>query len=388
MVQDNRKERPGNIGFQASRYLVILLLFLSFIACPENDSNEDGNYDPRNVTRIDDHIEAQPELAVDSEGNVHIVYFGGPEYNEPLDVYYVWKNENDIWSKPINISNSVNDSRVPQIALDSRENIHVIWEEDGEGNGRTKYTMKKINEDWDEPVYITSDYNGLPQIAVDGNDHVHIVGFGFRLQYRKKVGDIWMTEEVIDSIGIINHTLKVSDSGNIFVVGEGGNPNRIELVTRFAATGQWKREFISDSNYRPWAAAVAVGNNGKIYVAWTLADKDQINYRIKNTEGVWSEVDSIPNMIGDPLRSHLAVDDTGLHVVWNAHTEEWDYDIYYQMKSHNGDWSDKKQISLTTFPSLGQAIFLNGEVLFVAWHEIFIKNINSDIYYETIPLMY
>lgn len=382
------KKQIKNIypGRKWHRFLLLCCIFF-FTACPDEKDNEDDHYDPRNVTRIDDHIEAAPDIAVDSEGKVHLVYHGSV-YQDPRDVWYTSQDADAEWSDPLNLSNSTNHSRVPQIAIDSEDNIHVIWEEGGEGNGRTMYLMKGVNSDWTDPVYITESYNLLPQIAIDGLDNVHVVGDGVTVTYRKKVDDHWYSNDSPDTIGVTNPELAISDEGDLFISGE-QRIGVIELITRSANTGLWDREFISDNHDQQWVAAVGVGSDGTVYVSWTVTFTDQIILRHKSPNGTWSEIDSIPGMEGDPWRSHLVVDGYGLHVVWNAHTDQWDYDIYYQMRSHDGIWSDRKQISLTQYPSLNQGIFLNDNLLHIAWVELLSESLygNSDVYYETtIPL--
>ena len=310
--------------WQTICYLLPLSFFI-LTGCPDNNNDKDDKYDPRNATRIDNHLEGQPELVVDSKGNIHMVYFGGPSYYEPLDVFYIWQNDAKEWSEPVNLSNSDNDSGVPQITVDSQDNLHVVWEEDGEGNAKTMYTMKKLNMDWTDPVYITNEYNLLPQIGIDHSETLHVAGDGFRLQYLQNISGVWMPMENPDTIAILNPNMVVSENGDVFIAAESGD--MIELVTRNSESGIWQREFITDSYAYPWVGSVAVDDSGIVYVAWTVKFTDQIKIRMKYPNGTWSEIDSIPDMEGDPWRSQLAVDENGLYVVWNAHTETWDYDI-------------------------------------------------------------
>ncbi len=74
--------------------------------------------------------------------------------------------------------------------------------------------------------------------------------------------------------------------------------------------------------------------------------------------------------------------------MWIAHTEEWDYDIYYQHRTHEGVWLERQQISNTTTESLGPGIYIDNGQLYIAWHEKFdaAKNSNRDIYFTTISL--
>jgi len=75
-------------------FIILNFVFLIFTACPDwndNDDNDDNDiYDPRNVTRIDNHLEVQPDLVLDSKGNVHMIYFGSDDYYTGIaEVYYI-----------------------------------------------------------------------------------------------------------------------------------------------------------------------------------------------------------------------------------------------------------------------------------------------------------
>ncbi len=363
-------------------FILILISYILFTGCPE-EPPEGDHYDPRNVTRIDDHLEVQPELVVDSKGNVHLVYHGSI-FEEARNVFYISKNLINEWSEPVNLSNSLNNSIAPQIDVDAQNRLHVIWEEDGEGDARTMYTMKESVEDWTEPIYITNAYNLLPQIGIDAQRTVHVAGDGFRLQYLQNIGGVWMPLENPDTISILNPNMVVSENGDVFIAAESGD--MIELVTRYKETGQWEREFITDSYAYPWVGSVAVDPSGIIYVAWTEKYTDQIKIRMKYPEGFWSELDSIPDMEGDPWRSQLAVDDNGLHVIWNANTDEWDYDIYVQTRTHEGYWLERQQLSSTPEASLDQGVYLQAGLIHIAWAEHLSESKygNWDIYYQVI----
>lgn len=67
---------------------------------------------------------------------------------------------------------------------------------------------------------------------------------------------------------------------------------------------------------------VTVSIPENVNVSYTEKYTDYIKIRMKFPDGTWSEIDSIPDMEGDPWQSKLAVNDQGLHIVWKAHTDE------------------------------------------------------------------
>lgn len=360
-------------------------LCLLLTSCPEENNEDENLYDPRNVTRKEDGIEAAPNLVIDSQGNIHMVYFAGPDYYAPFEVYYLWKGENGKWSKPINLSESENDSRTPKIAIDSEDRIHIVWQEDGEGTGRTKYTSKVSGGEWTEPLYITDSGNELPQIAIDGNDDLHVVGMGYSTYglYLKNSNGLW--GEIEQIYYNVNPAIDVSQNGDIHI---SHNSSSLLYFNRYD-TGDWGEQIELDgSGNSPRAPDIAVDSNGNVYIAWATKYDDQVKHKIRNTDGNWSVTDTLPYLEGDPWTVKVATDPNGIHIVWNAYTEEGDFDIYYQVHGQGGSWSERINVSLTPTASLFPVIYLKDNTLHLAWHEKLGDSLesNRDIYYTTISV--
>ncbi|GAH95310.1 unnamed protein product, partial [marine sediment metagenome] len=94
------------------------------------------------------------------------------------------------WSDQIYISTKVNMHRNEQSyvssAIDSQDNIHVVWQgEGGDTEAKTQIWYALNNGSWSTPLRI-SNRTGMdtvenqlePAIAIDGNDTVHVVWAG------------------------------------------------------------------------------------------------------------------------------------------------------------------------------------------------------------------
>lgn len=65
-------------------------------------------------------------MRVDSSGAAHIIWSKGPNMNEEL--YYARRTAGGVWSSSINVSNTPSTYSVdPQLALDGNDGVHVIW---------------------------------------------------------------------------------------------------------------------------------------------------------------------------------------------------------------------------------------------------------------------
>lgn len=395
--QIRRGFRPNekHVRIVLSLVIAVLLLLLGCKNATPPDDDDSNNYDPRNITRIDDHIEAQPDIAIDSRGNIHLVYFGASEYNDPTNVYYIHNTMNETWIEPVMLSDSTeHDSKNPQIIIDSQDNVHVIWE--GGDELRTFYTRKITADSWSEPKPITTTFNPLPQLAIDPQDNLHMVGMGInRGTYRQRQGEQWIPEETLPNT-LTNPSLVVSLDGTAHVVFETGSQLIGYLRRTPDGTWQdWEQVSPADSTYPyngyPWVADVAVYRD-TVYVCWTKRYTQQILLRRRFPDGSWSEVESVPAVQSytsgtGPYEGKLAANQQGLFLAWEEKREpDGEHEIYYTKRFHDGAWLSANSLSQTPTPSLGLGIYLKDKTLHLVWQELleYSKYGNVDIYYTSI----
>ncbi len=367
------------------KLLLLLIPLFLFMTC--NDNNGDDKYDFRNITRIDEHIESVSINAVDSEGKLHVVY-QGHKYREPINAYYIHQKSNGKWTEPVNISNTENEIMTPHIAIDTKDNIHIVWQEFGTGNNQAYYSTKSKNGNWFQPISIIDEEVSRPQIEIDKYDDIHIAGDGFRGVYRKRENGIWLEKEVMKN-SIANHELAISEEGDVHIAYEAGLEDKIGYLYK-PSNGEWQDRILlaGGDNKRRWWVDMFCDDSGKAYISWNVKYEDQLQFIIKDLDGEWSEIDSIPNMIGDPWVLKISSKNDIIHFIWNTSIEQYDYDVFYQKKSSTGEWSAREQISLTEWPSLDPAISLDANLIHITWTELLEKSIrgNHDIYYETIEI--
>ncbi|KPJ71921.1 hypothetical protein AMJ52_08090 [candidate division TA06 bacterium DG_78] len=121
------------------------------------------------------------DIAVDDNGNVHIVWQEYLATNEP--VFYINKANNGSWSMPTEISKGVTSSRgAPQIDTDPNGNAHMVWEEakTDTSNDLIVYTTNAGSGTFSQPQYIYRTTGFLqdqidPSIAVDCQSTIHVV---------------------------------------------------------------------------------------------------------------------------------------------------------------------------------------------------------------------
>jgi len=124
---------------------------------PQNISNNSGD-------------SWQPQLAVDAGGAVHVVWSDSTPGNS--DIFYAKRSSDGIWSGPQNISDDSGWSAKPQLAVDADGAVHVVW-----GDTTIFYAKRSSDGIWSGPQNISDDsgWSGYPQLAVDAGGAVHVV---------------------------------------------------------------------------------------------------------------------------------------------------------------------------------------------------------------------
>jgi hypothetical protein len=127
-------------------------------------------------------VSMYPRIAIDSLGNVHVVYYYGPiEYEDTdYEIYYRKSTDaGDTWMPGKRLTWNSVASENPIIAVDSANNLHLVWEE---GNYWSAELYDKISTDggntWSigKNLTSTSQHASLhPRIAADSSGKLHLV---------------------------------------------------------------------------------------------------------------------------------------------------------------------------------------------------------------------
>ena len=128
------------------------------------------------------------EIAVDSKDNLHIVYRDFTNYlasGNDLDIFYkMWNQTTETWSAAEIVSTeSTADSTNPDIAIDSYDNIHVVWQDSTNLACGSDWDVFYKSKDFETQSWTTTKVvseastgnSGNPSIAIDGHNGVQIV---------------------------------------------------------------------------------------------------------------------------------------------------------------------------------------------------------------------
>ncbi len=308
-----------------------------------------------------EYYQRRPQIAIDPDDICHIVWSGQNSSGTQYNIWYVSGSGAD-WSSPLAISPSpcAEDQDDPQLALDPDGNPHVTW--DGYDNGTYAdsdldnpriWYANNLGSGWSTPQRLSSvpsyyeEY--VPQIAVDSNGNPHVVWEGYtssdlnHIMYSANLGEGW-TEPVRLSTQSEEYQygaqLALDTEGNSHVVWSGYDPvvdDRSILYSESSGASTWSAPQVisaspcsSSQNY----PQIELDKNGNPKVAWNgYDDLDDYNYvwyseRLGTSWSTPRDLSVSPCSYGQ-YHAQIALDtDDNPHVAWNGYDSEYVYRIW------------------------------------------------------------
>lgn len=216
-------------------------------------------------------------LAVDSLGNVHVAWY---TYSGGVSrVNYRMRRPNGDWSTIQDFGAAKNyDQYLPQLALDGRNRLHLIWQSRDPACLSPCYSSKSPEGDWSQPETVGANLISYqyPRIAADGQNTVHalweqeenVIQYAYRLE-----GQAWSEPVVLDGgrpDKKMNLQLAVAANGVVVATWEETQNNRrILYFTRFLPGRGWERDRpVADWADRSASSDLIIEANGAPHLVW------------------------------------------------------------------------------------------------------------------------
>lgn len=120
-----------------------------------------------------------PRITADASNRIYLVWYGDYGNSGNHQIFFSSSNDGGAsFSTPINLSNDVGPSFGPQIALDLKGKIDVVWEDDSAGFGQVLFSRSNDGGfTFSTPVNLslTQKFAGSPEIALDSNGDINVV---------------------------------------------------------------------------------------------------------------------------------------------------------------------------------------------------------------------
>jgi hypothetical protein len=288
-----------------------------------------------------------PTIAVDSSNNIHLVWY---DYT-PGDSEIFYKrstNAGGSWSEIKRLTWNAGGSLYPTIAVDSSNNVHVVWHDYTPGTVEIYYKRSTNGGiKWGGVKRLTwnSGESFAPEIAVDSSNNIHVVWYDFtpgnpEIYYKKStdVGVTWSGVKRItwNSAESRDSAVAVDVSNNIHVVWYDGTPGNYEIFYKRSTNGglSWSGSKRLTWNFGgSFSPGIAVDSSNNIHVTWYdfSPGNYEIFYRRSTNGGIkWEGVKRLIWNSGDSKHSAIAVDSNkNIHVVWDDVTPG-NIEIFYR----------------------------------------------------------
>jgi photosystem II stability/assembly factor-like uncharacterized protein len=286
-----------------------------------------------------------PSIAIDSLGVIYVVWDDGSSGN--FEIYLKKSTDGgSTWTQQRLTGNS-GSSGGPSIAMDSSDNVYVVWMDETPGNWEI-YLMKSTDggSTWTQQrLTQTSGDSLVPKVAMDSSDNIYVVWIdetrgNWEIYLKKSTdgGSTWTQQRLTRNSGYSYHpSIAIDSSDNIYVVWDDDTPGNYEIYLKKSTDGGsiWTQQGLTRNSGDSWHPSIAMDGSDNVYVVW---DDDTLGngeiYLKKSTDGgsTWTQQRLTRNS-GDSRYPSIAMDSSdNVYVVWEDDTPG-NYEIY--LKSTN-----------------------------------------------------
>lgn len=366
-------------GYKLGLFLVaILFLVGGGIVEPSSDCvalQASGWRPPQNVSLTSGESRV-PTVAVDSQGQVHIVW------EEGRYVYHSYWNGSG-WSFPWRITVG----EQPQIAIDNNDVPHLVFVNEFRGNYEIYY-CQWTGSSWTLPrnVSSTSGVSAIPDIAIDSRNTLHVVwtdnspGYNV-IYYGQWTGIYWINRPIRNARGSVS-SAAVGPDDLLHVVWQ----DREDLESPYEVYHvQWDGdswslpENLSDSPNQSTIPSAQVDGDGQVHVTWEerIDGQDRIYY-CSGQSFLWSMQEQVSDGVGDAYLPSIAVDMYGFpHLAWDEQQQ-----IAYRWRAALAQpWLNMNHIAENAAGIADVDLYSRGQAIHAVWAERTSED-NWEIYYS------
>ena len=285
-----------------------------------------------------------PAIAVDANDHIHVVWDDDTPGNNQI-FYKKSTNGGATWTTK-RLTWTTGDSEIPDIATDSNNDIHVVWMDDTPGNteifykkstdGGTSWTPKRLS--W------TTGYSEMPDIATDSNNHIHVVWDddtpgNYEIFYKKSTdgGTSWTTKRLTWNSGTsLFPDITIDSDNNIYVVWGDYTSGNYEIYGTRSEDGglSWGFRRLTWNAGGSQLPDLLIESSDDFHLVWSqLYSADlEICYKATTDGGeTWISTRLTWNS-GNSLGSVIAIDSNNhLHLVWQDDTPG-NKEIFYKKR--------------------------------------------------------
>lgn len=329
-----------------------------------------------------------PVIAVDSFDNLHVVWYDGTYgnseicYKKSTDGGTTWTTSQRLtWNSGLSLS--------PDLALDSADSLHLVWEDGTPGNYEVYYMRSTdYGDTWTKAQRITwtpGDSEGAA-IAVDSSGKLHVAWFddtpgNLEIYYKRSndAGNSWEASQrlawTLDRS--VSPDIVFQSPGNLHVVWEDYTPGNNEIYYKESTDlgASWaKTQRLTWTTGGSYAPLIILDSSDNLQLIWqdTTPSDSEVYYKRSSDAGLsWTTARQITWASGATIPTGFAADSSGnLHMAWTNSSLEG-YDIHYRKSTNGGNsWTAAQRLTWTAGDSFDPWIAVDSSgFLHVVWDD-------------------
>jgi hypothetical protein len=287
------------------------------------------------------------------------------------------------------------DSKFPAVAVDSSENVHVVWQDDTSANkeiyykkgssGGSSWTFQRLT--W------TSGESSHPSIAIDSNNHIFVVyeddtpgNIEIYLKKSTNGGTTWSTQRLTWNSGNSGYPcIAVDSSDNVCLVWHDSSQYNNEIFFKKSTDGgsSWMTKRLTWNSGLSNFASVAAHSSGNFYVVWRehTPGNEEVYFAKSNDGGTSWTAKRLTWNAGRSLNPDIALGSDGvIHVTWYD-TSQGDYEIFYKKSNNNGtSWTTKRLTWNPSFSNGSKIAIDSSNAIHIVWEDFSPSNWN--VFYQ------
>jgi hypothetical protein len=291
---------------------------------------------------------AEPALAIDSSDAIHTVW----EDNSPGYSQIFYKRSTDGGGTWITkrLSWTSGDSHHPDLAIDSNDHIYIVYRDNGPGNYEIYYRISTDGgASWIGTKRLTWNprLSYSPAIAIDSSNNIHLVwhenvdeySTNYEVFYMKSTdgGATWTPARRLTwNSGLSEASAIATDtSDNIYIAWQDGPPANREIYYKKSTDGggTWATKKLTWNSGNSYSPDITIDASDRIHIAWYdyTPGNAEIFYKGSTDGGSTWNSNRLTWNAGQSMEPCLAIDaGFKLHVVWDDDSSGASREIYYK----------------------------------------------------------
>ncbi|NVM05316.1 MAG: hypothetical protein HWN67_23565 [Candidatus Helarchaeota archaeon] len=212
-----------------------------------------------------------PDIAIDNAGVVHIVW--NQKTGPAVSNTDIWYTNSDNYTKIIEITNNSDSNENPSIAVDFKDNVHIVWS----GNNDIFYANSTNNFAANATVSQNTGEDQVPDIIATNS--VHIVWQALVADYKiylatKNSTNHWENQTISNNINNnSNPTITKGPGGLLHIIWANGSQRDLIYTDQsddFVTNTTIFNNMTFTSGY---AGDIAIDKNGRVHIIWLFENQ-------------------------------------------------------------------------------------------------------------------